>query len=483
MLYGTRAPRPGRPDGTAGKRTAPVAPVGALPPAPVLPRIKVLHVVTRFWAGAGDGTLLAAESTDPDRYEVWVAGVPGGDLWEPARAAGVRTLETPGFRHALGPADVLVLGRLVRLIRRERFTVVHTHSVKGGSLGRVAARLCRAPVVVHTLDGRSFHPYTARPGHPVHRGLERVTRRLAHRFPALAPRVTRAAPEEPVAPPDRGEVLPPALRLGDIPETFDPAARERLGVPRKAALVGTAGSVDTRNNPLAFVRMAAAVRAEHPDTAFVMIGDGPLAGEVRRLAADLGVEVTLTGPCPDADRLVAGLDVFVTTSLYEGPGRALTTALAAARPVVATAVNGVPDLVEHGATGLLVAPAAPGAAARAVGWILGHPREAAVMGRQGGRRVRAPFTPEARPVSGTPLASEVRLTSGTPCEPEARFAPDARPAPETTREPEERSAPEARFTPEAPSAPGTPRGAGDVRHRGLPGRGAGGRVPESAARP
>ncbi|MFF2361123.1 glycosyltransferase [Streptomyces sp. NPDC058122] len=510
MVYGTRAPRPGRPDGTAGDRTAPlppVAPVGALPPAPVLPRIKVLHVVTRFWAGAGDGTLLAAESTDPDRYEVWVAGVPGGDLWEPARVAGVRTLETPGFRHALGPADVLVLGRLVRLIRRERFTVVHTHSVKGGSLGRVAARLCRAPVVVHTLDGRSFHPYTARPGHPVHRGLERVTRRLAHRFPALAPRATRAAPEEPVAPPDRGEVLPPALRLGDIPETFDPAARERLGVPRKAALVGTAGSVDTRNNPLAFVRMAAAVRAEHPDTAFVMIGDGPLAGEVRRLAADLGVEVTLTGPCPDADRLVAGLDVFVTTSLYEGPGRALTTALAAARPVVATAVNGVPDLVEHGATGLLVAPAAPGAAARAVGWILGHPREAAAMGRQGGRRIRAPFTPEAHPGSGTPFASEVRLTSGTPCEPEAPFAPDARSVPEalfapdarsvpealfapdarsvpeTTREPEARSAPEAPFTPEAPSAPGTPRGAGDVRHRGLPGRAAGGRVPESAARP
>lgn len=140
--------------------------------------------------------------------------------------------------------------------------------------------------------------------------------------------------------------------------------------------------------------MAAAIRVEHPDTAFVMIGDGPLAEDVRRLAADLDVEVTLTGRRPDADRLVAGLDVFVITSLYEGLGRALTEALATARPVVATAVNGVPDLVEHGATGLLVTPADPEGAANAVGWLLDHPREAAEMGRQGCLRVRTTFAPE-----------------------------------------------------------------------------------------
>ncbi|MEU4167957.1 glycosyltransferase [Streptomyces sp. NPDC026665] len=509
MLYGTLAPRPGRPDGTAGSGTAAlprVAPVEALPPAPLLPRIKVLHVITRFWAGTGDGTLLAAEGTDPDRYEVWVAGVPGGELWEPARAAGVRTLETPGFRHALGPADVLVLGRLVRLIRRERFTVVHTHSAKGGSLGRIAARLCRTPVVAHTLHGLSFHPYTARPGHPVHRGLERVTRRLARRFPAVAPRVTRAAAEEHATPPHRSEVPPDAVRLHDLPETFDPAARALLGVPGTTALVGTVGRVDTRNTPLAFVRMAAAIRAEHPDTAFVMIGDGPLAGEVRRLAADLGVEVRLTGPCPDAGRLVAGLDVFVTTSLHEGPGRALTEALATARPVVATAVHGVPDLVEHGATGLLVAPADPGSAARAVGWLLDHPREAAEMGRQGGRRVRAPFTPETSCTTGTAFPPEASVTTGTSfrsetsCTTGTAFPPEASVTTGTSFRSETsctpgtaftsqasvttgtRSTPAAPFTHGTALAPGLLRGAVVARRRGLPDRPATGRVPEGVPR-
>ncbi|MEU4871549.1 glycosyltransferase [Streptomyces sp. NPDC021608] len=398
MRYGTLAPRPGRPDGTAAGWPAsapPVAPAGELPPAPALPRIKVLHVITRFRAGAGGNTLLSAAGLDADRYEVWVAGVPGGDLWAQARAAGVRTVEIPGFRHTLAPGDLLVLGRLVRLIRRERFTVVHTHSAKGGFLGRVAAGLCRTPVVVHTFHGLSFHPYMSRSRRTLYRALERVTRRLAHGFLAVAPRVAQEVVEQRLAPPGRVEVVPSAVRLADIPEAFDPGARALLGVPRGTALVGTVGRVDTQKDPLAFVRMAAAIRARHPDTAFVMIGDGPLAGEVRGLAADLGVEVTLTGERPDADRLVAGLDVFVITSRYEGLGRALTEALAAARPVVATAVNGVPDLVEHGATGLLVPPADPGSAARAVGWLLDHPREAARMGRQGSLRVRAAFAPEA----------------------------------------------------------------------------------------
>jgi glycosyltransferase involved in cell wall biosynthesis len=125
----------------------------------------------------------------------------------------------------------------------------------------------------------------------------------------------------------------------------------------------------------------------------VMVGGGPLEDEVRREAAALGVELRVTGYRPDAARLVAGLDVFVISSLYEGLGRALTEALAAARPTVATCVNGVPDLVEPGATGLLVDPADPAAMAGAVGWLLDHPEQAAAMGRQGRTRVRATFEP------------------------------------------------------------------------------------------
>ncbi|MEY9964981.1 glycosyltransferase involved in cell wall biosynthesis [Streptacidiphilus sp. MAP12-16] len=373
---------------------APVAPAHLLPPQPTPPRVKVLHVITRFWAGAGGNTLLTAVGMDPRVYEVWVAGVPGGELWDRARAAGLRTVEIPGFREVLAPADLFVLVRLIRLIRRERFAVVHTHSAKGGFLGRLAAWLCRTPVVVHTFHGLSFHDHMPRGRRAAYRRLEQLPRRFTDAFLAVAPQLAREVVEQRLAPPGAVQVVPSAVDLSGIPTGFDRDARRELGVPRGVPLVGTVGRIDHQKAPLDFVRMAAAVRVDHPDAAFVMVGGGPLEPDVRRLAAELGVDLRLTGYRLDAARLVAGLDIFVVSSLYEGLGRALTEALAAARPVVATCVNGIPDLVEPGATGLLVEPADPAALARAVGWLLDHPAEAAAMGRQGRTRVRTTFTPE-----------------------------------------------------------------------------------------
>jgi glycosyltransferase involved in cell wall biosynthesis len=139
--------------------------------------------------------------------------------------------------------------------------------------------------------------------------------------------------------------------------------------------------------------MAAQVARTHPATRFVMVGEGPLEEQVRQEADRLGVAVQLTGFRGDAPRLAADLDVFVISSLYEGLGRALTEALGTGRPVVATAVNGVPDLVTPGATGLLAPPAEPEALADCVRWMLDHPAEARRLGEQGRARVLATFEP------------------------------------------------------------------------------------------
>ena len=120
--------------------------------------MKVLHVITRFIAGSGGNTLASATGMDPDRYETWVAAMPGGPLWAEARAAGVRTVEIPHMRETISPwDDVRACGQLVALMRRERFAVVHTHCSKAGLIGRVAARLAGTPVVVHTFHILAAH--------------------------------------------------------------------------------------------------------------------------------------------------------------------------------------------------------------------------------------------------------------------------------------------------------------------------------------
>jgi glycosyltransferase involved in cell wall biosynthesis len=332
---------------------------------------------------------------DPDRYEVWVAGCEGGPLWERAEAAGLRTVQLKRFKETISPLDdATVLAQLVSLIRRERFDIVHTHSAKGGFLGRLAAWLCRTPIILYTFHGFSYHDFMGAGRRGLYLLLERATRGMTDHFFAVAPRVAQEAVTMRLARPGRVTVAPSAVELDRMPHGADPSVRRRLGIEDTGPIVGTVGRLDFQKAPVDFVRMAAAVSKHHPEAHFVMVGDGHLEAEAKREARRLGVDVVFMGFQQDAPELAAAFDVFVISSLYEGLGRALTEALATGRPVVATAVNGVPDLIEPGSTGLLAPPRRPDALARCVLWLLDHPKLADRMGEAGRARVFSTFAPE-----------------------------------------------------------------------------------------
>lgn len=377
-----------------------VVPPTALPAQPAREPVKVLHVITRFFGGSGGNTLLSATGMAGSRYETWVAAAPGGPLWRQARQAGVRTVELPHLSDRISPwRDLLTLRDLILLMRRERFTVVHTHCAKAGLLGRLAARLTRVPVVVHTFHAFAAHRYLPAPRRAAYLLLDRLASRLAHRYIAVSPLVAREAVQRRLAPPGSIVVIPSAVNLDEIPAQPDRSVLRDLGIGDRVPVVGTVGRFCRQKAPLDFVRMAATVKLAHPEAAFVMVGDAtlesaPLEQRTRDEARRLGVPILFTGFRADAARVAACFDVFVISSLYEGLGRALTEAMASGRPVVATAVNGVPDLVEPGATGLLAPPGDPAALAADVLWLLDHPEQARRMGRQGRDRVRPFFAPD-----------------------------------------------------------------------------------------
>lgn len=384
----------------------PVLEPGRLPARPPQNRIKLLHVITRLEAGAGGNTLLSAIGMDQQRYEVWIAAGGSGPLWERADQAGLRTARIPEFRREVCPArDAAVLARLVRLIRAERFAIVHVHEAKAGFLGRLAAALCGTPVVVLTLHGRDPW-WRAASGTGtelrevmanrlwLYSALERMARPLTDAFVAVAPTVARDAIQARVAAPGRTDVAASAVDLDTIPYDRDPSVRAELGISPGDPVVGMVGRLDRQKAPLDFVRMAARVAQLRPGTRFVVVGDGELKSDMLQLARSLGVEVQFTGFRHDAARLASAFDVFVVSSLYEGVGRSVTEAMASSRPVVATAVDGLVDLVTHGATGLLAAPRDPEGLAARVVWLLNHPEEAARMGEQARDLVRVLFAPE-----------------------------------------------------------------------------------------
>jgi glycosyltransferase involved in cell wall biosynthesis len=384
----------------------PVMEPGWLPARPPRRRIKVLHLITRLDAGAGGNTLVSALNMDRQRYEVWIAAGGQGPLWERVDEAGIPAVRLLQFRREVSPIrDAAVLVRLIRLIRAERFAIVHVHEAKAGLLGRLAAALCGTPVIVVTLHGRDpWWPTAAGTGTELrdvmpgrlwlYSALERLARPLTDAFVAVSPTVARDAIQARVAAPGRTDVAASAVDLDAIPYARDPSARAELGIPPGDQVVGMVGRLDPQKAPLDFIRMAAQVVGLRPGTRFVVVGDGELAPDMRRLALDLGVEVMFTGFRPDAARLASAFDVFVVSSLYEGVGRSVTEAMASGRPVVATAVDGVVDVVAHGATGLLTAPRDPGGLATCVAWLLDHPKEATRMGEQARDLVRELFAPD-----------------------------------------------------------------------------------------
>jgi glycosyltransferase involved in cell wall biosynthesis len=216
---------------------------------------------------------------------------------------------------------------------------------------------------------------------------------MTHAFIAVAPQIAREALESRLARPGAVAVVPDAVELDKIPSGPDSRIRAELGISTDAPVIGTVGRLDFQKAPLDFVRMAASVAASYPQACFIWVGEGILLDEAKAEARRLGVDIMFTGFRPDAPRIASCFDVYVVSSLYEGMGMALSEAQASGRPAVATAVNGVVDIVVPGSTGLLAPPADPEALARNVVWLLDHPETARRMGAAARARALALFEP------------------------------------------------------------------------------------------
>jgi glycosyltransferase involved in cell wall biosynthesis len=189
------------------------------------------------------------------------------------------------------------------------------------------------------------------------------------------------------------------VRSGIDPEEFSarPGARERvraaLGIGPGEVLVGTVACLKPQKAPLDLVEGAALALRVEPRLRFVVAGDGELRGAVEARARDLGLgeRFRLLGWRRDVPDLLAGLDLFVLTSLFEGLPRAVLQAMVAGVPVVATAVGGTPEVVRDGETGLLVRPGDPAAAAAAVVRLTGEPETARRLAAAASRRIGEEF--------------------------------------------------------------------------------------------
>lgn len=291
-------------------------------------------------------------------------------------------------------SDARAIQALTRLMRSHQPDLVHTHTTTAGGLGRIAARRAKVPVTVHTFHGHVLSGYLSG---PQTRALTAAERALAKRTDALISVSARVRDELlalGIGRPEQWRVVPLGLELDDLlaGPADRGASRAALGLPAGGAVVGIVGRLAAIKDHETFLEMAARLATGRPDVSFVVAGDGSLRESLETRARQLlGDRVRFLGWVTDLPVLYGALDVAVLTSRNEGTPVALIEAGAAARPVVATDVGGVAEVVLDGKTGYVVPPGDPEVLAARVGLLLDDAGTARSLGLAGRNWVRSRF--------------------------------------------------------------------------------------------
>lgn len=336
-------------------------------------RHRVAHVITRLeLGGAQQNTLYSTAHHDRDRFEVTLIAGQGGRLDDRAIAIEDADIQLVDWlRRPVSPAaDMQALRELVRLFRHRGIDLVHTHSSKAGVLGRLAARIAGVSAIVHTIHGWSFNDTQSLVRQHSYMQLERMAARWSDRLIAVSARNRDVGLQLGIGQAGQYRVIHSGIDVKQFrrPTVARHEIRRALGYSDEHVVVGSVACLKAQKAPLDFIAAAAMAHAADARMRFFIAGDGEMRAEVEAAIARHRMQdvVQLLGWRDDVVDLLHGMDLFLLTSLFEGLPRAVLQAMAAGVPVVATNVDGTPEVVLEGRTGLLVSAGDTAATAAAL---------------------------------------------------------------------------------------------------------------------
>ncbi len=328
--------------------------------------MNICHVITRMIiGGAQENTHLSCVGLhDRGHHVTLVTGPesgPEGSLLETARAGGYDVRVVPSLRRAVRPMlDRQARGELATVFRELRPQVVHTHSSKAGVIGRLAARDAGVPLIVHTIHGMSFNRTQRWAVRALYRLLERYCARFTDHIVTVADGLRDQAVIAGLAGPEKFTTIYSGMRT----DWFTPdqasriATRQAWGVEDADVVVGTVARLFRNKGYEQLIPAMAEAARQNPRLRFVWVGDGAQRAEYEARLERLGMRsrVYLTGLIPPSAvaQVLGGIDLLVHASQWEGLPRAAVQSLLMERPVVSFDIDGAPEVVLPGQTGLLV---------------------------------------------------------------------------------------------------------------------------------
>ena len=367
---------------------------------------KVLHIITRLdMGGSAQNTLLSCKELC-GKYEILLvhglsheSGM--SDLEKQivedgvgqAQKNGVKVIALPTLVRSIRPIkDFRALLSIIWLLSKEKPDIVHTHSSKGGILGRLAAKIAGVPNIIHTPHGHVFYGHFGTIASKIFLWAEKIFSRFTDRMVALTDGEKDDYINLSVCPPEKLFKIHSGVDVKKFMHANGNRVEKRrsLGLDQNEAVIGFVGWLLPIKGPDYLLKAMDYVWQGHPEASLVLVGKGGMDVGLRAeaLKKNANGKVKFLGWREDIDEIMPLFDMLVLPSLNEGMGRVLVEAMAAGKPVVASRVGGIPDLVRHAETGYLVPPADEKALADGIKKLLDDPERAKQMGLRGREHCR-----------------------------------------------------------------------------------------------
>lgn len=316
------------------------------------------------------------------------------------RLRGIEVASIQGIDRELHPIrDVVGLIRLYKHLRQERYCIVHTHTSKGGVIGRLAARLAGVPVVIHNSQGYAFNDYAEGPiAKWVFSKIERIATRWCDVIIVANEEDRRLAVVNRIAPEAKVLCIPNGVDLDAIDRTpHTPQLRESLGLHQKRTVIGVIARLVPQKGVDCFLDAFAEVLRRSPDVQGLVVGDGPLRRKLEEQAKSLTIasSVTFCGFRSDWVEVLRVMDIFVMPSLWEGLPITLLGAMATSRAIVATRIKGIVDVCSEEGVAMIVPPRDSARLADAIERFLEAPDLRKLYGRRARSWVQRKYSDES----------------------------------------------------------------------------------------
>jgi len=308
---------------------------------------RILHIqLLPLLSGVQNMMLELLCHLDMDDYEIFVLSKPGGPLVEAVKAAGYNYLPVHSLRREFSLWDIVSFFEILRLVRKYKFDIVHTHSSKTGFIGRIAGRLGGAKKVVHTVHGFAIHEHQSGFKNMIFICLERIAAWFCDKMIFVNVFERKFAESHKIISPAKAQTIYNTVNLDKFRYTVKEYSAERDYIENPFT-IGSVLRFTTQKNTLNTIKAAVQVCRENENIRFIFIGDGDEYQQCRKLVAaeNLNIRILLTGWQPEVELLLPKLDAFLLYSRWEGLPISILEAMACGLPIICSDIKGNNELV------------------------------------------------------------------------------------------------------------------------------------------